>query len=551
MMRETTGLRALQDFFAASQSLWTAELDLDAAVVRATPAFEEAVGGSLVGQEVVMLVCPPQRHAFALLLGEVGMDGWTSGTFSLCVAGEESRLDDRVLHLRAHADGVLLVAEPADRRRDQLLHQVLALNDDLIAAQRQLAERTYELEEARDEAERAADRQRTLATIAAAGVDEPDPDEVVRLLLEQACRVVGGDRSTLLVVDDDRRHIVILDRHAEDADAARGYAIPLGEGVSGEVAVTGRPRIVGDVAAEQQVLRPSGVTTDASLAVVPLRVGAEVAGVLHVGSDRRDAFDEDDVLLLQAIADRAASALAHAQAVAREHRIAETFQRSLLPASLPVVGDLRVVARYRAAAAAARVGGDWYDALALEDGRVAVVIGDVAGKGLPAAVTMGQVRSALRALALDAPGPADVLRRLDPFVAELETMATVFYALVDPAAGTVDYARGGHLPAVLRAPGGAEAVLLEDGLSPPLGFGRVARTQARVALPVGAQFVACTDGLIERRQEDLGTGLEALRRACSDPAVAAADLCDHLLEAFASAGGRYEDDVAIITAALG
>jgi serine phosphatase RsbU (regulator of sigma subunit) len=240
--------------------------------------------------------------------------------------------------------------------------------------------------------------------------------------------------------------------------------------------------------------------------------------------------------------------LDHLQNVRRERLIAETFQRSMLPAELPG-GALELVAHYLPQAEGSHVGGDWYDALTFEDGCVALCIGDVAGKGLAAAVTMGQVRSAMSALALTHRQPRDLLERVDVFVSRLDTMVTVLYLLVDPAAGTITYARAGHLAPLRRAADGSVDVL-EGALSPPLVGAGAERTQAVTHLEPGSQLVLYTDGLIERRDEHLNASLDALVARCAAARVAPAQLGRFLLDRAEQDTPVLRDDVAILTAHL-
>jgi serine phosphatase RsbU (regulator of sigma subunit) len=232
----------------------------------------------------------------------------------------------------------------------------------------------------------------------------------------------------------------------------------------------------------------------------------------------------------------------------RERRLAETFQRSLLPATLPA-GALDLVSHYQPQADGSTVGGDWYDAITFPDGRVGLCIGDVAGKGVHAAIIMGQVRSAMHALALNDRDPGELLQRLDRFVFGLETMVTLLYVLVDPVAQTLAYANAGHLPPLRRDRTG-HVELLEAALSPPLGVGPCARTTASADLPRGAQLVLYTDGLIERRSEDLRDSLHSLVARCADPRVLPAAVGQHLLDTATMKPGGFDDDVAILTARL-
>ena len=193
------------------------------------------------------------------------------------------------------------------------------------------------------------------------------------------------------------------------------------------------------------------------------------------------------------------------------------------------------------------VGGDFYDALALEDGRLALSIGDVAGKGLPAASAMGRICHALRAYALEEATPADALERLDRLVVEAgDDMATALHLVLDPATGAVAYASAGHPPA-LRVTAGGETEWLSDALAPPLGAGVSPRPQATTQLEPGDRLVLYTDGLIERRGRSLDAGLERLEQGAAGRAFD--DLCEGLVDEIAGADG-FDDDVAVLAVEL-
>ena len=177
----------------------------------------------------------------------------------------------------------------------------------------------------------------------------------------------------------------------------------MGEGIAGRVAQTREPELVNDPAppdVADPALRDSG-----SVLGVPLLAGGSVTGVILVGVPPPRRFTDDDLLLLGLAGDRVALAIDHARVFEREHRIAETLQRSLLPDRLPALPGLEVAARYLPAASEAEVGGDWYDVIPIGAGRVGLVMGDVAGKGLAAASMVGRLRSALRAYALEGHDP--------------------------------------------------------------------------------------------------------------------------------------------------
>ncbi|WP_341358242.1 SpoIIE family protein phosphatase [Georgenia sp. M64] len=206
----------------------------------------------------------------------------------------------------------------------------------------------------------------------------------------------------------------------------------------------------------------------------------------------------------------------------RDARAAETLQSSALPAHLPQVPGWALDARY-APADGGRVGGDWYDALTLPDGRLAVVVGDVAGHGLHAASTMGQLRNGLRALLVRDPDPAAAVTALDELVRATMPgeMATLLVAVVDPGTGAVDYVRAGHLPPVLLDADG-DAVLTDDVHTTPVGFVTGHVTPGRLTVAPGGSLILFTDGLVERRGTSLRSALESLREAFGQAHAAAA-----------------------------
>ena len=189
-----------------------------------------------------------------------------------------------------------------------------------------------------------------------------------------------------------------------------------------------------------------------SLMGAPLRAGGVVIGVLHVGTLSPRAFTSDDSDLLQVAADRAALAV-QALNAQMDRAATAALQHSLLPSALPAVTGLEMAARY--VPGSGHVGGDWYDVFLLPSGEVCVVIGDVAGTGLKAAVIMGRMRSALRAYALQTTDPAEVLDRLDHKMRHFEpqAMATVLYAVFTPSLDQVNISCSGHLPPLIAVPG--------------------------------------------------------------------------------------------------
>lgn len=235
------------------------------------------------------------------------------------------------------------------------------------------------------------------------------------------------------------------------------------------------------------------------------------------------------------------------RALERRHEqtsaISHTLQQSLLADEPPRDERFNVAALYHPAVSQLEVGGDWHDAFALPSGRVGVVVGDVVGRGLMAATAMGQLRSAVRALAMTGVGPLEVVRYLDTFVEQVPTarFATLVYAEVEPDSGEVTLSVAGHLPPVLVSAGG-EPQLFMGARSTPLGIevGAMPRVQDTLDLPPGARLVLYTDGLVERRGESIDVGLDRLL------AAAAREATPEALALALDDGRQGDDDVCVL-----
>jgi len=235
-----------------------------------------------------------------------------------------------------------------------------------------------------------------------------------------------------------------------------------------------------------------------------------------------------------------------AAAAARDHEVAETLQRSLLPERLPHIDGVALEARYLPAAREAAIGGDWYDALELDDGRVAVVVGDVVGHGLRAATVMGQLRNAFRAYALVETSPAQTLTRLNRLLAkdDADTMATALYVILDRDTGQIVFSSAGHPPALVSIPG--QARFLEGGRSVPLGTAEVSSYHdATAGIDPGSTLLLYTDGLVERRDTSLDDRLTQLRSVASIAGGELGDVCDQILGGMLG-GMSAPDDVALL-----
>jgi serine phosphatase RsbU (regulator of sigma subunit) len=258
--------------------------------------------------------------------------------------------------------------------------------------------------------------------------------------------------------------------------------------------------------------------------------------------------------LLHDAADRAALAIRQAQLHDEDHRIAVELQRGLLPKRLPDVAGVELAAHYQAAGAGAEVGGDWYDAFALPEGRVGIVLGDVTGSGIPAASAMGQFRSVTRAYALGAEGhwtPNEVLSLVNRYQLALDSdqiMFTLIYAILDPGSATLTWANAGHLPPLVRGPSG-EVRYLETG-SVPMGIEDVPYESMTESLARGSSLVLYTDGLVERRGESLDPGLHRLAEAVAEGPERPQALCDHILARLLPAPQELHDDVTAVVARI-
>ena len=291
-----------------------------------------------------------------------------------------------------------------------------------------------------------------------------------------------------------------------------------------------------------------------SLITVPLQARGVVLGVANFWrSERTEPFEADDLSLAEDLSARASVYIDNARRYTREHTMAVTLQRSLLPSALPELAVIDAAFRYMPAQAG--VGGDWFDVIPLSSSRVALVVGDVVGHGLHAAATMGRLRTAVHNFStLDLP-PDEILGHLDALVNRIDqaetstrsgsavTGATCLYAVYDPADRSCTMARAGHLPPLLVGPDGI-AEFAEVPAGPPLGLGNVPFESATVAVPDDSRLVLYTDGLIEDRSRDIDAGLELLRTVASDTARSPEETCEAVLATLLPE--RPGDDVALL-----
>ncbi len=386
------------------------------------------------------------------------------------------------------------------------------------------------------------DRLRDIQSITDVALSRLGADELLSELLERTRDILQADTAAVLLLDFSAGQLIATAAAGLEEEVRQGVRIPVGRGFAGRIAADHKP-VVLDHVDHTTVLNPilweKGIR---ALMGVPLIADGTVIGVLHVGSLASREFTADDVELLQMAADRAATAV---QALlTREDRIAAAaLQRSLLPSALPVSGGAQMAARY--APGEGSVGGDWYDVFTLPSGELCTVIGDVTGSGLPAAVIMGRMRSALRAYALETRDPAEVLARLDRKMQHFEpgAVATVLYAVFDLSLERVRLCSAGHYPPVIASPG--RPAELAD-VAPGLLIGAVPgarRPVTTIDITPGTLLCFYTDGLIERRSRSVDEGLIALCQAVTAQSPDAA--CAAVMAALVGSDPA-PDDIALL-----
>jgi sigma-B regulation protein RsbU (phosphoserine phosphatase) len=356
----------------------------------------------------------------------------------------------------------------------------------------------------------AGDKLQGIRSVTDAALSYLGADDLLITLLSRVREILNADTAAVLLLDNSGRQLIATAASGLEEEVSQGVRIPVGQGFAGRIAAERRPVIL-DHVDHGNVLNPllleKGIR---SLAGVPLLVHGAVLGVLHVGTVHNRVFTADDAALLQLAADRAALAVQSLQS-REDHAAAIALQRSLVPSALPALRGAEIATRY--VPGSGHVGGDWYDAFVLPSGELGMVVGDVAGSGLGAAVIMGRIRSALRAYVLEFPDPADVLGKLDrkmQYFEEGDVMATVLYAVLDPDSGQLRISSAGHIPPVIAAPG-QRGAMAQIAVDPPIGVtDALVRQVTTLALAPGAVLCLFTDGLVERRDEPIDDGITLL-----------------------------------------
>src|SRR5262245_22870767 len=383
-------------------------------------------------------------------------------------------------------------------------------------------------------------------------------EQVVEVITEVGRSAIGADRSAVALLDPQRLRVHTVNPGGlPDSPGHPGGDIPLDVASVVTMAIsTRRPVLVENPEGLRRVFPDVDLdlflaNTDESAWVgMPLLAAGSAIGALRFSFGRPRKITDEERVFLEALAGQCALAVERASLFEREHTTAETLQRSLLPDRLPSVPGIILDARYLPVTRNMEIGGDWYDAFRLPDGRLAVAAGDVMGKGMSPAAGMGRVRNALRALALTDPRPAAVLAGLDRLfnATELdEQVTTVAYLVFDPVSGEGLAGNAGPPPPLLMSRGVPPRLDLGEA-GTPLGWPSP-RQQYVFRLPPGNTAVLYSDGLVENRRRGLHSGLDELVAVAGQAAPAVAEDPAKLLESLVDrmlTGYEQDDDVTVL-----
>jgi phosphoserine phosphatase RsbU/P len=380
-------------------------------------------------------------------------------------------------------------------------------------------------------------------SISIASLSALDVDDLLVELLERVVALLNADTAAILLVDEASQQLIARAARGIEEEVRQGVRIAIGSGFAGKVAADRRPVVldrVDETTVQNPILWEKGIQ---AMLGVPLQDGSRLLGVLHVGSLTPRTFSNQEVSLLELIADRISSTIQTREREI-ERTAARVLQRSLLPSELSPCPGMQFATRY-VPAEEGGIGGDWYDAFVLPSGELWVMVGDVAGHGLGSAIVMGRLRSALRAYALEGHQPTTVLSLADHKLQFFEPglMATMLCVVSRPPFDELEIASAGHLPPVLAIPG-CSPVLLDVPVTLPLGVrAHAPRSSTTVELPLGTVLLAYTDGLIERRGESLDVGLQRLLDVAeaTHPEI----VCRSVMHALVG-NGVSRDDIALL-----
>lgn len=440
---------------------------------------------------------------------------------------------------------------PSDRRLRRLaVEQLLEVHERIAAEQSARVEVAWEAERHRSA------QLRALASAAVVINVSGSLTEIIERVTEQALDIVGANQAaTAMMVDLDWSQAITASSARPDGRSVLDGFVDRAEGraICAAVCETNRPvrmtraEVEADPRRSAFVLDIDGQPLMRGWLAAPLvaRDGRNL-GVIQLSDKPSGEFTEEDEAILVQLAQMAAITVENAQLFEREHRIVAELQRSLLPADLPTLPGVEVAARYYAGAAGVDIGGDWYDVFPVGEGSLAVVLGDVAGRGIAAAAVMGQLRMALRAYAIESDSPSQVVGRLDRLLQHLDLveLATLAYGVWTPGLDGLDLVLAGHPSPLIISPDGSSRYARAE-VAVPLGTMQGAAFPAtRISIEPGSTLLLYSDGLVEARDLTLSAGLERLRTFASKAPEDLDALCEHV--ATAALAADADDDVTLL-----
>lgn len=398
-------------------------------------------------------------------------------------------------------------------------------------------------------AQRVSERAARLQRVTAALSSAQTPEDVASVVVSEGVAALGASGGGLLVPAADGVHVAVpgvvgydvelvgaLREERLDAPLPAATALRTGNPVwleSQEERDREFPALRGF---ERNVV---------SMCALPLLVGGRTIGALRFSFNARRLFDEDERAFVLALAALTAQTLQRTELYEAEREAALELQRALLPERLVEIPGWDI-ASYYSPAGQQQVGGDFYDVVPVSGGRIAAVVGDVMGRGVSAAAAMAQIRSTIRAYAIDDPDPARVLSRVDAYFDALDVsqLVTALYALVEPDSDRLLIASAGHLDPLLVDGSGQRAVPIDAGT--PFGVGGEPRRSTAVELPSGATLIAITDGLVERRGEDIDEGVQRVLDGLAGTAGLTSEVVVKRVVSIAAAERAHDDDVTVL-----
>jgi serine phosphatase RsbU (regulator of sigma subunit) len=457
----------------------------------------------------------------------------------------------------AQAARLLTLAAPADHRLfrrwyvESLIDQLssLAVGIDpppVVPFENVLFAEVRRLSAAQRIGERAERLQRVTAALARART----PEDVAEVVVSEGVSALGASGGGLLVLGEDGEHLAVpgvVGYNDELVGLLRDERI--GERLPAATALrTGTPVWLESQHERDQhfpLLKGLEAATIA-ICAVPLIIGDESRGALRFSFTTPKLFDADERSFVLALAAQTAQTLERTERYESERRAALQLQRALLPDRLSEIPGWERIAYY-SPAGDNEAGGDFYDVIALADGRFVVVVGDVMGRGIEAAAAMGQVRSTIRAYAMDDADPTRVFHRVSAYFAalEMDQLVTVLYLLIDRETGVIEIGNAGHLPPIVLGNGRAKVAEIEVGL--PFGVDQADCGLSTVTLPRGGALIAYTDGLVERHSEDIDVGIaRALCAASAAPSEATAEGLVKAMVDLADEEELADDDITVV-----